>query len=140
MKHTKLFLSLVILSFLFLSDLHAQDKLIGVWERTGDTWEGEQVQISKTSDGGYEGTLIKLPANVTDYCMITGNLKWRNIQPSSKGLYQMDDLISVKPDCAIKYDSRYINFTEDGKMSITPVFMDPAVGNNYQVWIKISDQ
>lgn len=140
MKHTKLFFSLFILSFLFLSDLRAQDKLIGVWQRTGDTWEGEQVQISKLSDGGYEGTLIKLPANVTDYCMITGNLKWRNIQPSSKGLYQMDDLVSVKPDCAMKYDSRYINFTEDGKMSITPVFMDPAVGSNYQVWTKISDE
>lgn len=140
MKHTKLFFSLFILSFQFLSDLRAQDKLIGVWQRTGDTWEGEQVQISKLSDGGYEGTLIKLPANVTDYCMITGNLKWRNIQPSSKGLYQMDDLVSVKPDCAMKYDSRYINFTEDGKMSITPVFMDPAVGSNYQVWTKISDE
>ena len=139
MRHTKLFLSLIVLSFLFLSDLRAQDKLIGVWERTGDTWIGEQVQISKTSDGTYEGTLIKLPVNVTDYCMITGTLKWRNIQPSSKGLYQMDDMVSIKPDCAMKYDSRYINFTDDGKMSITPVFMDAAVGNNYQVWTKISD-
>lgn len=144
MKRIKLFSSLsiftiVVILFLHLSDLYAQDKLAGTWERRGDDLEGEQVKVTKNSAGEYEGTLIKLPAIVTDYCFQLGTVRWTNIRQSANGFLQMDDATSAKPDCDIRYDYMYINFTEENKISVTRQFGASTSGSNFQTWVKISN-
>lgn len=131
--------SLAILSFFSFSDSYAQNKLTGIWERRGDDLEGMQIKVTKTKGGNYRGKLIALPVTVNDACSRIGEIKWRNIVESRENLYEMDEVLRNYFDCSITNESRYINLTSDGKISITPVFMDPAIGNNFQTWVKISD-
>lgn len=132
-------LFLIVLTFLSITEIQAQTDLTGTWERRGDDLEGMQIKVTKTKSGNFRGKIVALPITVTDYCSRIGEIKWRNIVNSREGLFQMDELMRNPFDCSTTSESRYINVTSEGKISITPVFNEPAVFNNFQTWVKISD-
>jgi hypothetical protein len=121
------------------SNLFAQDKLAGTWERRGDDYEGMQIKVTKTKDGTYRGKIVAWPVKINDPCWRMGEIKWRNIQPTVRNLYQMDELLRDQWDCSTSTQSKYIDLTSEGKISITPIFSDSDTGSNYQTWVKISD-
>ena len=136
-KAIKLFFAAVILSFISLTNLYAQDNLVGTWERTGDDLAGAQVKVFKTGSS-FKGKIVFATQAMKEACFDVGEIKWMNIIKAGKGYYEMDDL-SKSSSCDSWYAYKYIEFTDDTHISITSMTTDPTTSGNYQTWTKISD-
>lgn len=136
-KSLSLFFAIAILSLLSLTNLYAQDKLIGTWERTGDDFAGAQVKVFKTGST-FKGKIVFSTQAMKDGCFDVGEIKWMNIIKAGKGYYEMDDL-SKSSSCDSWYAYKYIEFSDDSHITITSMTTDPTTSGNFQTWTKISD-
>ncbi|MBS1494207.1 MAG: hypothetical protein JST55_11890 [Bacteroidetes bacterium] len=136
-KTIRLFFAVFVLSVISLSNLYAQDKLIGTWERTGDDLAGAQVKVFKTGST-FKGKIVFSTQAMKEACFDVGEIKWMNIIKAGKGYYEMDDL-SKSSSCDSWYAYKYIEFTDDSHITITSMTTDPTTSGNFQTWTKISD-
>lgn len=134
----KSFFTVAIFSLLSLSNLYAQDKLEGAWERTGDDFAGAQVKVFKTGSS-YKGKIVHATQLMIEGCFAVAEIKWMNIIKGGKGYYEMDDLSKQGSDCSSWYAYKYIEFTDSEHISITSMTTDPNTSGNFQTWTKISD-
>lgn len=137
-KTIKLFFAVFVLSFISLTNLCAQDKLVGTWERTGDDFAGAQVKVFKTGST-FKGKIVHATQSMIDGCFGVGEIKWMNIIKAGKGYYEMDDL-SKSSSCESWYAYKYIEFADDTHITITSMTTDPTTSGNFQTWTKISDE
>jgi len=136
-KTIKLFFAVFVLSFISLTNVYAQDKLVGTWERTGDDFAGAQVKVFKTGST-FKGKIVFATQSMIDGCFGVGEIKWMNIIKAGKGYYEMDDL-SKSSSCESWYAYKYIEFADDTHITITSMTTDPTTSGNFQTWTKIGD-
>jgi len=137
-KTTKLFFVVILFSIFSLSNIYAQDKLTGIWERTGDDFAGAQIKVFKTGSS-FKGKIIFATQSMIDGCFGVGEIKWMNIIKAGKDYYEMDDL-AKSPDCNSWYAYKYIEFADDTHITITAMTTDKTTSGNFQTWTKISDE
>lgn len=141
MKHKaiKLFFAVILFSIFSLTNVYAQDKLIGTWERTGDDFAGAQVKVFKTGSS-FKGKIVFATPSMVEGCFGVGEIKWMNVIKAGKGYYEMDDLSKNGSDCSSWYAYKYIEFTDDTHITITSMTTDPSTSGNFQTWTKISSE
>ena len=71
---TKLFCTVIFLSLLSLTNLYAQDKLVGTWERTGDNLAGVKIKVFKTGDS-FRGKIVLVTQSMIGGCFKVGEIK-----------------------------------------------------------------
>lgn len=137
-KTIKLFFAVFVLSFISLTNLFAQDKLVGTWERTGDDLAGVKIKVFKTGDS-FRGKILFVTQSMIGGCFKVGEIKWMNILKAGDNYYELDDL-TKSPECNSWYTYKYIEFTDDTHITITATKTDPTTSGNFQTWTKTSDE
>jgi hypothetical protein len=140
MKHKtpKLFLAVFLFSLFSLTNVNAQDKLVGTWERTGDNLAGVKIKVFKTGDS-FRGKIVFVTQSMIGGCFKVGEIKWMNILKAGDNYYELDDL-TKSPECNSWYTYKYIEFTDDTHITITATKTDPTTAGSFQTWTKISDE
>lgn len=131
--------AVIFLSLFSLSNLHAQDKLIGTWELKDGDFAGAQLKVYKDGSN-LEGKLITVPQKMMESCYNENDVKWMNIFNEGDGKYSIIDIVKVKGDCSEIYSSKNINFSNENTVSVTAgaINTDPTGGS--QNWTKVNSE
>jgi len=78
------------LRFLFPEDAPLQ----GRWERIGDRFAGCIIEVEPEKNGTthLRGRILALPAAMSTAGWIVGDIKWHDIRPAGKGVWELNDL------------------------------------------------
>ena len=77
---------------IILSSCQINEKVIGVWVRTGDSFAGMKVEVKKIGDVT-NGTIIYCPNSMKRSGFINGDIKWKGILQIEGNNYEYTDLM-----------------------------------------------
>jgi hypothetical protein len=136
---TKLFCTIIFLSLLSLTNIYAQDKLIGIWESKDGEFTGAQIEVFQNGIS-FEGKFIMITQSMKGGCFIEGEVKWMNIFKDEKGHYSMIDFSRNKVDCNEGSNYKYVYFTDSTSIIVTSSAIDTDKSPGSQVWVKVSSE
>ncbi len=143
----KILLSLFLLAVVFSlsscsNTFYPRHNIEGTWERqsTDIDIDGIRMKVTLTSENTYTGKLITVTQKMIENCYDTGDVIWYNITPGARGMYDVDELTKRPGDCSTIHSSKYIRFTGENKISITSMEMKPNTGDNYQIWVRVTEE
>lgn len=72
---------------IFLMSCNSKDKIIGEWERYGDSYSGALIKIEKFGDS-YQGSIMNLVEDDEMYGWQIGDVCWKNISLAERNKYK----------------------------------------------------
>lgn len=114
----------------------------GTWEKQStDIYDnGIRIRVALTTEDTYLGRLITITQDLKEDCFDTGDVIWYNVKSGPKGMYTMDEFWKDPVDCSTINTTKYIRFTDDNTIGITTMGIKSNTGENYQVWIRVTEE